>query len=327
MKKAAYWMLRMLAVMLASAAGGLLVGPTFGLETVRVATPGKLVDFSALYVGARLGLYQKEGLNLEFIVMRTGIHYAALQAGEVDYTTLVTSTIRAAMAGMPVRVVLALNNRQPFFLLSQPEIRDVKQLKGKRIAVSAFGSSTDTGARKILKHFGLDANRDAIMLALGDTGLRLAALQARSIDAAMLSPPHSFFAQRQGFNNLMWMGDLSGDGQPTNGLSTTEKKIKEQPDQLRRMLRATVRSMVYVHENKDKALPIVLKEFAGWDREAVVQAYDFIVRGMSRDGTVSPSTLQEIINEERASSGRNAEIPIGQVADFEPLHRALREIK
>ena len=283
----------MLVLMLTSAASALFVEPASGVETVRVATPGKLVDFSALYVGARLGLYQKEGLNLEFIVMRTGIHYAALQAGEVDYTTLVTSTIRAAIAGMPVRVVLALNNRQPFFLLSQPEIRDGKQLKGKRIAVSAFGSSTDTGARKILKHFGLDANRDAVMLALGDTGLRLAALQARSIDTAMLSPPHSFFAQRQGFNNLMWMGDLGGDGQPTNGLSTTEKKIKEQPDQLRRMLRATVRSMVYVHENKDKALPIVLKEFASWDREAVLQAYDFIVRGMSRDGTVSPSTSRK----------------------------------
>jgi ABC-type nitrate/sulfonate/bicarbonate transport system substrate-binding protein len=165
------------------------------------------------------------------------------------------------------------------------------------------------------------------MLALGDTGLRLAALQARSIDAAMLSPPHSFFAQRQGFNNLMWMGDLGGDGQPTNGLSTTEKKIKEQPDQLRRMLRATVRSMVYVHENKDKALPIVLKEFASWDREAVLQAYDFIVRGMSRDGTVSPSILQEIINEERAISGRNADVPVTQLADFEPLHRVLKEIK
>jgi NitT/TauT family transport system substrate-binding protein len=303
------------------------VQPALRAETVRVAMPGKLVDFSALYAGVRLGLYQKEGLNVEFIVMRTGIHYAALQAGEIDYTTLVTSTIRAAMAGMPVRVVLALNNRQPFFLLSQPEIREVKQLKGKRIAVSAFGSSTDSGARKILKHFGLDASRDAIILALGDTSLRLAALQARSIDAGMLSPPHSFFAQRQGFNNLMWMGDLAGEGQPTNGLSTTEKKIKEQPDQLRRMLRATVRSMMYVHENKDKALPIVLKEFAGWDKEAVVQAYDFIVRGMSRDGTVQSSTLQEIVNEERASSGRSAEIPLSQVADFEPLHRVLREIK
>src|SRR4029450_2214880 len=71
-KKAAHWIRWMSALMLASAASGPFVKPTLGVETVRVAMPGKLVDFSALYVGARLGLYQKEGLNLEFIVMRTG---------------------------------------------------------------------------------------------------------------------------------------------------------------------------------------------------------------------------------------------------------------
>jgi len=327
MKKTADWRRWMLALLLTGAASGLFIEPTSGVETVRVAMPGKLVDYSALYVGARLGFYQKEGLNPEFVVMRTSIHYAALLVGEVDYTTLVTSTIRAAMAGMPVRVLLALNNQQPFFLLSRPEIRDVKQLKGKRIAVSSFGASTDTAARKILKYFGLDPNRDAVLLALGETGLRLAALQARSIDAAVLSPPHSFLAQRQGFNNLMWMGEIGGEGQPTNGLSSTVKKIKDQPDQVQRMLRATVRSMVYVHENKDKALPIVLREFPGWDREAVAQAYDFIVRGMSRDGIISASILQEIISEERSRSGGKAEIPVTQVADLEPLHRVLRETK
>ncbi len=292
-----------------------------------MAMPGKLVDYSALYVGARLGFYEKEGLNPEFVVMRTGIHYAALQAGEVDYTTLVTSTIRAAIAGMPVRVLLGLNKQQPFFLLSQPGIRDIKQLKGKRIAVSSFGASTDTAARQMLKHSGLDPNRDAVILALGETGLRLAALHARSIDAAVLSPPHSFLAQREGFNNLMWMGDLGGEGQPTNGLSSTVKKIKEQPDQVRRMLRATVRSMIYLRENKEMGLPIVLREFNGWDREAVAQAYDFIVRGMSRDGAISTATLQEILNEERARSGGKADIPVTRVADLELLRQVLREMK
>lgn len=299
----------------------------YAAERVRVAMPGKLVDYSALYVGKRLGLYEKEGLNLEFVVMRTGLHYAALQAGEVDYTTLVTSTIRAAIAGMPVRVLLGLNKQQPFFLLSQPSIRDIRELKGKRIAVSSFGSSTDTAARQMLKHAGLDPSRDAVILALGETGLRLAALHARSIDAAVLSPPHSFMAQREGFNNLMWMGDLGGEGQPTNGLSSTVKKIKEQTEQVRRMLRATARSMIYVQDNKDRALPLVLQEFNGWDREAVTQAYDFIVRGMSRDGAISAATIQEILNEERARSGGKAEIAVNQVADLELLRQVLREMK
>jgi ABC-type nitrate/sulfonate/bicarbonate transport system substrate-binding protein len=57
------------------------------LETVRIATPGKLVDFAALYAGAHLGIYRQEGIDPQFIVMRSGIILQALAAGEIDYTT------------------------------------------------------------------------------------------------------------------------------------------------------------------------------------------------------------------------------------------------
>src|SRR3954470_5876674 len=144
------------------------------LETVRIATPGKLIDFAAFYVGAQSGIYRQEGIDPQFVVMRSGIILQALSAGEIDYTTLLSSSVRAALSGLPVRVLMGLILKQTFFLLSQPEIRDVKQLRGKRIAVSNFGSATDKSARTALEHAGLDANRDAIILAMGDTGLRYA---------------------------------------------------------------------------------------------------------------------------------------------------------
>lgn len=295
------------------------------IETVRIATPGKLIDFAALYAGAHLGIYRQEGLDPQFIVMRSGIILQALAAGEIDYTTLLASSVRAAVAGLPIRVIMGLILKQTFFLLSQPEIRDVKQLKGKRIAVSNFGSSTDKSARMALEHAGLDPNRDAIILAMGDTGLRFAALQARSIDAAVLSPPYNFSAQRQGFNNLIWLGDLLGES-PSNGLATTTKKLKEQPDQVYRMLRATVRSMIYTREHSREVLPIMMKEFRGWDGESISQALDFIVKGMSRDGTFSESVLHDAVNEEKARLNIKKEIPLSQVADLEPLRRVVREI-
>ncbi len=327
MKKAVVWRCWALVVLFGIAVAVVFLEMASAAERVRIAMPGKLVDYSALYVGKRLGFYENEGLSPEFIVMSTRVHYAALQAGEVDYTTLVISTIRAAIAGMPVRVLLGLNKQQTAFLVAQPWIRNIKELKGKRVAVSSFGSSTDTAARQMLKYSGLDPNRDVIIMALGETGLRLAALHSRSIDAAVLSPPHNFIARREGFSNLLWVGDIGGEGQPTNGLSSTVKKLKEQPEQVQRMLRATVRSMIYVQDNKDKALPIVLQEFKGWDKEAVAQAYDFIVRGMSRDGNISVATLQEILNEERVRSGAKANVPVSQVADLEPLRKVLREMK
>jgi len=295
------------------------------LETVRIATPGKLIDFAALYAGAQLGIYRQEGLDPQFIVMRSGIIIQALTSGEIDYTTLLSSSVRAAVAGLPVRVIMGLILKQTFFLLSQPEIRDVKQLKGKRIAVANFGSATDKSARTALERAGLDPNRDAIILALGDTGLRYAALQARTIEAAVLSPPYNFSAQRQGFNNLVWLGELLGEN-PSNGLATTTKKLKEQPEQVYRMLRATVRSMIYTREHAREVLPIVMKDFKGWDSDTISQALDFIIKGMSRDGTFSEAVLRDSVNEEKNRLNVKKEISLKDVADFEPLYRVVREV-
>jgi NitT/TauT family transport system substrate-binding protein len=304
---------------------GVTVQAASPLETVRIATPGKLIDFAALYAGAQVGIYRQEGLDPQFIVMRSGIIIQALNAGEIDYTTLLASSVRAAVAGLPVRVIMGLILKQTFFLVSQPEIREVRQLKGKRIAVANFGSATDKSARTALEHAGLDPNRDATILALGDTGLRYAALQARSIDAAVLSPPYNFSAERQGFNSLIWLGDLLGEN-PSNGLSTTVKKLKEQPDQVYRMLRATVRSMIYTREHAREVLPIMMKEFKGWDGQSISQAMDFIVKGMSRDGTFSEAVLRDSVNEEKTRLNIKRDIPLNQVADFEPLLRVVREI-
>jgi NitT/TauT family transport system substrate-binding protein len=296
------------------------------LEKVRVAIPGKIIDFAALYAGSHLGIYRQEGIEPQFIAMRSGIIIQALNAGEIDYTTLFSSSIRAALAGLPVRILMGLILKQTFFLMSQPEIREVKQLKGKRIAVSNFGSSTDKGARTALEHAGLDPQRDAIIMAMGDTGLRYAALQARSIDATVLSPPYNFLAQRQGFTHLVWLGDLLGES-PSNGLATTVRKLKEQPDQVHRMLRATVRSMIYTREHTREVLPLLMKEFKGWDGESIGQAVDFIVKGMSLDGTFNESALRDLIEEEKSRLKIKREVPLGQVADLEPLQRVIREIK
>jgi hypothetical protein len=70
-----------------------------------------------------------------------------------------------------------------------------------------------------------------------------------------------------------------------------------------------------------------MKEFDGWDRETVIQALDFIVKGMSRDGTFSETALRDGVNEERARLNIKREIPLNQIADFEPLLRVVRELK
>src|SRR5262245_34440182 len=229
------------------------------IEAIRVGIPGKLVDFSPFFVGIKTGIYRSEGLEPQFIVMRSGIIFPALLSGELDYTTLYQSAMRSAITGLPVRVIATLITKQSFFLFSQREIRRVQDLKGKRIAISNFASSTEASARTALKHHGLEALRDVTLIAMGDTGLRYQALVSGAIEAAILTPPYTVMAEQKGLNNLIWLGDIVGDV-PSNGLSTTVRKLKDNPDQVFRMLRASVRSMIYIRAHKQEALPILEKE-------------------------------------------------------------------
>jgi NitT/TauT family transport system substrate-binding protein/sulfonate transport system substrate-binding protein len=295
------------------------------LETVRIGIPGKLVDFSPFYVGITTGIYRSEGLEPQFIVMRSGIIIPALISGELDYTTIYGSTIRSAVSGLPLKVIATLITKQSFFLYAQPEIKRVQDLKGKRIAISGFASSTDKAAREAIKPAGLEALRDVTLIAMGDTSVRFQSLLSGAIEAAILTPPYTVMAEQKGMRNLVWLGDILGDT-PSNGLSTSSKKLKERAAQVQRFLRASVRSMMYTREHRQEALPILMKEFPGLDRNTLAGTLDFYLKAMSPDGRVSDAVIQDIINEQRELLGVKSEIPLSQVADFGPLNRVVKEI-
>lgn len=294
-------------------------------ETIRVAIPGKLIDFAPFFVGVKAGIYRSEGLEPQFIVMRSGIVIPALLSGEIDYTTLYGSTIRSAVTGLPLKVISTLITKQSFFLFAQAEIRRVQDLRGKRVAISGFASSTDKAARAALKTGNLEAMRDVTLIAMGDTSVRFQSLVSGAIEAAILTPPYTVMAEQKGMNNLVWLGDVLGD-QPSNGLSTSLKKLKERPDQVVRFLRASIRSMIYTRAHKQEALPILMKEFPGLDRGTLAGTLDFYLKAMSPDGRVSEAILQELVNEQRELVNVKQEVPISQVADFGPLQRALKEM-
>jgi NitT/TauT family transport system substrate-binding protein len=295
------------------------------LETVRIGIPGKLVDFSPFYVGIKTGIYRSEGLAPQFIVMRSGIIIPALLSGELDYTTIYGSTIRSAVSGLPLKVIATLITKQSFFLYAQPEFKRVQDLKGKRIAISGFASSTDKAAREAIKPAGLEALRDVTLVAMGDTSVRFQSLLSGAIEAAILTPPYTVMAEQKGMRNLVWLGDILGDT-PSNGLSTSSKKLKERPDQVARFLRASVRSMIYTREHKQESLPILMKEFPGLDRNTLDGTLDFYLRAMSPDGRVSDAVVQDIIDEQRELLNVKNEIPLSQVADFGPLNRVVKEL-
>ena len=132
---------------------------------VTVAVPVLDVTQSALFVARDRGYFQKEGLEVDLILMRGGVANQALIAGNVEFTTVPTAGLQAALQGAPLKVVLSTFHKPMFWLYSRPEIRSVKELHNKKVAVSSLGAAGDSALRELIKKNGMDENRDVAILA------------------------------------------------------------------------------------------------------------------------------------------------------------------
>ena len=106
------------------------------------------------------------------------------------------------LAGSDIVSISCIESRLPYALLAQKEIKTTDQLKGKRLAISRFGSASDLGTNLILQRFGLDADKDITILQIGGTSTRLSALTKRSVDATILTPEFFNLAKKAGFTIL-----------------------------------------------------------------------------------------------------------------------------
>src|SRR5687768_11035718 len=187
------------------------------------------------------GFYRHEGLDLLYVSIRADLGIKAMLAGDVDYIYSSGTAIRGAVQGVPVKA-LSFDFAKVFHsLMARSEITSAAALKGKKVAVNSFGSTTDVSARVALKALGLDPNRDVTIVALGGDTVRYAGLQAGTVQAAMMALPLNIRLKKEGYRELFYVGKILQ--QPLTGLATSREKIQKNPQQIQRMMRAFVRSM------------------------------------------------------------------------------------
>jgi NitT/TauT family transport system substrate-binding protein len=224
---------------------------------------------------------------------------------------------------MPVRLVATYVPTFPIALIAQREFKSVTDLKGKAIGIGVIGSSPHIVTRLILKHFGLDPDKDVKSIPGGSADSRLAALQQGLIAAAVLVPPFDFFAKKSGLNMLARAQGLVT--YPEGGLSTTEKKIKERPDEVKRVIEAGIRANRYIRTEREGTIQFLM----AWqkvDREVATATYESVADAYNDDGTVPEDGLRVVIEEAKKNSKVNHEVTINQVADLSMLRQAQREL-
>lgn len=297
------------------------------LKKVRMGSSSTNVSFLALYTALHRGFFRDEGIDLEIIYMPANLASTAVQNGDIDYNGAVTGTIGAAVRGQPMKVLLFTVAKPFLFLISKKEIKDVKQLRGKKVAGSSPGGSATLIADKVLKHFGLEPGRDVSLLPMGGSAAgRFAVLDTGVVDASFLSVPENIIALEKGYNELVFAGDVVEF--PQNGFGTSEKKIRDNPDEVYRMVRATLRGLQFVWDknNHDAVVNVLMKQWRMSDQKIATETFRHVTRVLTRDAYVKPESVQVLVDLARESAKVTKPVTAADVVDYSFVDKARKEL-
>ncbi len=243
--------------------------------------------FLPIYLAEAAGYYKAEGLNVKVLAFRGGSDLTrALVAGSVHIGVAApTSVLSAINAGENVKVFFGGFNQAPFFWFALPPIATMAQVKGKRIGITRFGSSTDALTRFALSMAKLDPKTDVRIVQGGGSAERLAAMETKQIDAGIFTWPHNFAAEDRGYNLIARQSDFMPDF-PIQSFYAMQTFIDKNPQTLKGALRAFIRAVRLARE--DRALSIkTLVSRAGLQESYAGRAYDQLIDGWREDGRLA----------------------------------------
>ena len=292
-------------------------------DRIVVSYPSKsITSFPILETAQRRGFFRRENLDVSAVYMRGGIDIKAVITGDADFGTGSTTAVTAFVAGAPLRVVMSLNSYVDQALYAQPKYRTLAELKGQSIGSLNPGGLVDTLLRRVIVQNGLSPERDFILLNMGGTPERYAALKSGTLAASMLSAPHSLHAEKEGFTKIAATRDYVDV--PGTALVAHADKIKKQPEMIKRFLRATLRAMNYIRENRADTTQMIAREF-GMAPDIAAPAYDKLVELLSVNGKLRVDGYQLLIDFARAAQKVERAIPAAQLVDERLLDEVIRE--
>jgi ABC-type nitrate/sulfonate/bicarbonate transport system substrate-binding protein len=282
-------------------------------QTVNMAIPAKSFQMVIYPVAQQKGYMKEEGLDQRVIFIAPTTSIQAMLGGDVQFTGAGTSAlVSIARGNTPLKVVVATNDRVLQWLVTRPEITSLKDLRGKKIATTGVAAVATFMARQVLTKHGLDGNKDVTYLDVGQ-GNQLAALLGGGFDAAILSVEQRYVALDKGMREMFFMGNEVKNSWGT--LATTDKLIKENPKMVSGFVRATIKALRYLRQDKEGTISAMLK-FSGVSRQQATRVYDDIIGTFTRNGVVDDETQRNDLNIIRQVTNTNETMPNAKAYDF-----------
>jgi len=245
------------------------------MEKMHVGYSAQAGAFAPIWITKEAGFFRKHGLDVHLVFIPGGpTAVAALMAGEVQVVAMAgPAIVTSNLAGSDLVMIGGIVNTFAFQFVTVRGITSPGQLKGKRIGVNRFGAAPDVAARYGLKHMGIDP-REVIILQLGEQATRLAAMKTGQLEAAILLPPITTLAQKEGMNVLLDMSEIGAEFQIT-GLAGSRSFLTQKRPSALKFMRAFVEGIHYYKTRKKESMDIIARYMRTDDMEAVGATYDY----------------------------------------------------
>lgn len=281
-----------------------------------IATSGQGLFDMPVVAAMRNGYFTTEGLEVFRLEVRPEFAVKALLAGDVDYVSAWDASVREAMNGAPIKGVAIIASRPLHFFIARPEIRFARGLKGKNVGVDSAAGIVDFLTRVAIRHSGFDPDLDLSVIETGDSSLRLAALRDRSIDATVVEATLAIKAEAAGFRRLLHLGDIIDF--PISGITVTTAKLSTRRDQIKKVIRATLRGTRFIKQNRVESVAMIRSQLKITPAQAG-KVYDASVRAFSDDGFAYDRAISLNMRRAREELQLVKDSSVNQVVDWSVL--------
>ncbi|HWO43774.1 MAG TPA: ABC transporter substrate-binding protein [Candidatus Eisenbacteria bacterium] len=291
--------------------------PAQSLEKLRLLYSAIGGSQAAVWIPYEAGIFRKHGLDIELLYVGGGGRGAqVVQSGEAPIGIFTGgAVVNSNLAGGDLVKIASAMNVLTFSVVARPEIRQIEDLKGKKIGITRFGSATDFGLRYVEAQWPLKRQRDFAVIQLGGMPEQFTALRTGALDAAVLNFEMTLMARKEGFKEL---ADISKMGLsfPTSSICTTRSFIKRSENTVRKFVRAYVEGIHYAKTQRPFAVEVMKKYLRNDNTAFVNELYElYILQNIAPVPRPSPEALKTAIDQIAETNPQAARIRPEQLID------------
>jgi ABC-type nitrate/sulfonate/bicarbonate transport system substrate-binding protein len=262
-----------------------------------------------VWIANDLRLYEKNGVDAEVVFLRGGtIGTQALIGGTVGFiASSGSAAVEAILSGADLVILAGYSNLLDQMLVTKKEIKTPAQLKGAKIALNSLSGGSILAVKIILSALGLDPDKDASYLALGDPASRFSALKAGIVDATVLTTPFNSIAKRAGYNVFDDMPALKNIDYPSDSLISTREFIRKEPVVTERVIKSISEAIQFYKNNKAQSLAILAKYLRGLSSEDLEEAYPRYFYGFREKPYPSVKGVQTVLQWSKHPKAKDAD--------------------